>query len=127
MQIHPITVHFPIAFYILECFLLGLYAVKHEEEYKRFAFLAFRLAYVLGLVAMIAGLNDAGGLSGIKGKVVPHVVSAAVLFVISTIRGVYWRMGKTQPRYALVLLLSSLFAVLAVTLTGFFGGELVYE
>ncbi len=126
--LHPIFIHFPIAFYVLECFLLGLYFFKKDGHYRRFALFVFRLAYLFGIAAMLTGLKDAGGLSKLKGDLLTHALFAAGLFLWNTLRAVYWHKAKPEtPNYALFLLLGAVISVAITFLTGLEGGELVYE
>lgn len=124
---HPVFIHFPIAFYVLECFLLFLYFFKKAGHYRHFALFVFRLAYLIGIVAMITGLRDAGGFGKLKGDVLDHALLAGALFVWNTLRAVYWRVGKeTNPKNAILLLAGAVVSVLLTLLTGLEGGELVY-
>ena len=59
--IHPILVHFPIAFYFLELVLLSLWRFKKDNSYFRFARFTFRLGYLFMILAMAAGLIDVKG------------------------------------------------------------------
>lgn len=126
-HLHPVFIHFPIAFYLLECFLLFLYFFKKADHYRYFALFVFRLAYIIGIIAMITGLKDAGGFGNLKGDVLNHALLALTLFLWNTLRAVYWRMGKeTNPRNAILLLAGAVVSVLLTLLTGYEGGELVY-
>ena len=128
MPLHPVLVHFPIAFYFLEMLLLLFWAAKKDDAYHRFALFSFRLAYLFMIAAVATGLMDAGGISGALGhKVRPHFLSAVSLFTISTVRAFYWRFGRQeQPGYARLLVGGAILATLIVALTGFFGGVIVY-
>ncbi len=124
MAFHPPLVHFPIAFYCLELLLLIFWQTKKDPAYLRFAQFSFRLGYILMLAAIAAGLKDAGGLSGISGKVRPHFYSALAVFVIYTVRAFVWKFApkeKTSIQFA-----GALFGTAAVLLTAFLGGEIVY-
>ena len=126
MLYHPIFIHFPIAFYILELFLLILWQMKHDEFYRRFALFVFRLGYLFMITAVLSGLKDAGGIEHLLTHVRNHFFSAVALFIIYTVRALYWKFGKHQKSYAKILLASAMLGVLAVMVTGYFGGELVY-
>ncbi len=122
---HPMLVHFPIAFYFLEFFLLGLWIWKKEDSFRRFAFLDFRIGYVLMLAAMAAGYRDAGGINPMVQK---HFYSALSVFAVSTLRGILWfRMNRKQEFSKAVLFLGSLVLVILVAVTGDLGGDLVYR
>ena len=126
-HIHPFFTHFPVALYVFECFLLALFVFKKEDQYKKFANLTFRAAYGMSIFAMISGLRDAGWLKNMKGDVLEHALFAAGLFVLNTIRGIYWCKGKeSAPSNATILLIGAILSVVLTILTGFEGGELVY-
>ena len=122
---HPMLVHFPIAFYFLEFFLLGLWKFKKEEHFLRFSFLAFRLAYVTMIIAMIAGYRDSGGITPHVSK---HFYSALSVFAVNTVRGAFWfRMNKKQAFCPWTLLIGSFICIILVSITGDLGGDLVYK
>ncbi len=124
---HPALVHFPIAFYVLEFLLLIFWIVKRDSSYERFALFTFRLGYLAMLVAAAAGLLDAGGISGIVGKVKPHFFAALSVLVFYTARALFWRFGKkNNAAYAKIQLAGAAIGTVLVLLTGFFGGEIVY-
>lgn len=124
MPIHPILVHFPIAFYFLELVLLAAWRLKRDEAYRRFAAFAFRLGYLFMLAAMMAGYYDAGG---IVPRVRLHFFSALAVFILSTGRIFYLRFSEPADRgYAPSLLTTAVILNLLAALTAYLGGELVY-
>ena len=124
---HPILVHFPIAFYFLEFVLLLFWLAKQDESYLKFALFSFKSGYFFMILAMIAGLRDAGGFGEITGRVRTHALAAASVFAIYTARACFWRFGKTEDRfYKLTHILFVVVGNLLVALTGYFGGLLVY-
>lgn len=124
---HPVFVHFPIAFYFLELILLIFWFVKRDPNYLRFARFSFRSGYLFMLVAIVAGLIDAGGINGIVGHVRPHVYAAASVFVLYTARACFWRFAREEQEfYKHAQLLSALVGNILVALTGYFGGVIVY-
>ncbi|MBI1977734.1 MAG: DUF2231 domain-containing protein [Candidatus Omnitrophica bacterium] len=128
LPIHPIAVHFPIAFYFLELILLTFWLAKKDEGYLRFARFSFRLAYLGMILAMIAGLIDVGGIQNITGKVRTHVIAALSVFILYTVRAFYWRFAKIGDRhYAMTHFLFSLSGNMLIAMAGYFGGMLVYE
>ena len=120
---HPPLVHFPIAFYCLELLLLLFWRAKKDPAHLRFARFSFNLGYLFMLAAIVAGLKDAGGLAGIMGKVKPHFYSALTVFGIYTARVFVW---KYAPKENSIQLAGALLGTLAVLVTAFFGGEIVY-
>ena len=121
---HPPLVHFPIAFYCLELLLLFLWRFKKDAAHLRFARFSFNLGYLFMLAAVVAGLKDAGGLVGITGKVRPHVYGAVCVFGIYTARLFVWRYAPKEN--SSIHLAGALLGTLAVLLTAFLGGEIVY-
>ena len=125
--IHPMFVHFPIAFYFLEFVLLVLWRVKKDETYRRFAAFTFWMGFFFMFVAAASGLYDAGGPSGIHRKVKTHFIAAVVLLIFYAVRALYWRLGKKDaPSYASLQIAAAAIGYLVVILTGFLGGRIVY-
>ena len=126
--LHPVLVHFPIAFYFLELLLLALWISRQDEAYHRFAEFSFGIGYLFMLISILAGLSDAGGFVNIHGLTALHAYSAAGIFIIYTLRGIYWRLaGKDQPGYALVQCLGALAGNGMIAYTSYRGGRLVYS
>lgn len=125
MLIHPIVVHFPVAVYFLETVLLILYAAKKDEHYFRFARFCFYFAFFAGLAALASGLYDTGGFDGIVKRVKPHFFAAVALTAVQTGRGIYWKFSKS-PKLN-ILIATALIGYALVSLTGYFGGEIVYS
>ncbi|MBI3999808.1 MAG: hypothetical protein HY351_04255, partial [Candidatus Omnitrophica bacterium] len=69
IPVHPMLVHFPIAFYFLELILLCGWAKRQDENYLNFARFTFRLGYLFMILAIVMGFLDAGGIPGIQGRV----------------------------------------------------------
>ncbi|MBI4357910.1 MAG: DUF2231 domain-containing protein [Candidatus Omnitrophica bacterium] len=128
IPIHPILVHFPIAFYFLELILIAFWLSRKDEAYLRFARFSFRLGYVMMILAMAGGLIDVGGIQNITGKVRTHVLAAITVFLFYTVRAGYWRLAKPETsHYGFTQLLLSLSGNILVAVAGYFGGMLVYE
>ena len=128
--IHPIMVHFPIALFCFEFFLLILWRVKSKAEYQTGAHAAFLTAYAMLLAALVTGFRDAGGTIPdlFRGHVKPHFLSAAVLFAIVTVRLILSRgMKRGAVGHGFVQIAGSAVTVMAVLVTGYWGGELVYH
>ena len=88
---HPLLVHFPIAFFFLEAFLVVLWLKRKEEIYEKFSFFTLKLAVATMPFVMLAGLKDAGGL---RPMVRTHFYFAATLFLMNAARLlVRWRSG----------------------------------
>jgi uncharacterized membrane protein len=121
-------VHFPIAFYFLELFLIGLWIIKKDQAYQRFSYLSFKLGYALMLAAMTAGLVDVGGIGNIRGMVQRHVVAALTVFIIYSLRGIfYWKTNHAQNDYRVWKLVGAVVGSVAVGYAGYLGGLLVFS
>jgi uncharacterized membrane protein len=122
--IHPVLVHFPIAFYFLELLLWGFYILKKEGRYVEFAKFSFHAGYLFMIAAMLAGYWDAGG---IVPRVRRHFFSALGVLIFYTIRTLYWHFCKpAAPSYLKFQIGGSLAGNFLVGMTAYFGGELVY-
>ncbi len=125
--IHPITIHFPIAFYFLELILLLIWAAKNDSTFLRFASFMFKAAFIGMIIAIAAGLYDVGGFEHIQGRVKTHFIWALSVLGLQTLRAIFWRIGKPeQSHYRATQILFSAAAFILVTITAYFGGLLVY-
>ena len=128
LPLHPMFVHFPIAFCVLEFFFLILWFFKKEPAYLRFARIVFGLTFVSIGLAMIAGFRDAGGLKGIHGETREHAVLALGFLGVYFLRSFLWRFGKKENRVSRLVLLGGAFiGLILVAVTGYLGGELVFS
>jgi len=128
IPLHPMLVHFPIAFYFLELVLLVLWSVKEEREYQRFTEFSFWIGYFFMLMAMAAGIFDAGGLEGIRGAVKRHAIGVLVVFTIYTARAVFYRVVRREPeKYRFIRLAGAILGNAAVAYAAFLGGLVVYQ
>ena len=126
--LHPVLVHFPIAFYFLELLLLTLWVSRQDEACYRFAEFSFGLGYLFMLVSMLVGLSDAGGFVNIHGLTALHAYSAVGVFIIYTLRGIYWRLGEKGRRgYVLIQFLGAFAGNGMIAYTSYLGGRLVYS
>ncbi len=128
LLIHPIAVHYPIAFYFLELILLLVWVKKKDPKYLQFALFAFKAAFIGMIIAIAAGLYDVGGFQNIQGRVKTHFVAAMSVLLVQTLRAFFWRFGKVeQNHYRVTQILFSAAGFILVTITAYFGGLLVYE
>jgi len=123
---HPYLVHFPVAFFFLEAFLIGLWIWKRDEKYESFAYFILKLVMVMIPFVMLAGYIDAGGITP---RVRLHFFSALSLFIMGTIRLVmrtkmgFALWGSKYKRFYLTLITLSF---LMTGLTAHLGGLMVY-
>ena len=59
-QWHPVLVHFPIAFLVVEATLLGLWRLTGKTEYDRWAYGFLHASLWTMLIVAVAGVHDAG-------------------------------------------------------------------
>lgn len=126
MLLHPIVIHFPIAFSFFETFLIALGIHKKSETYRHFAALTFKSAFFLIFLAAATGFYDAGGIGKAWGveEVREHLLAASSAIFFYVLRFFLWRaQPKIKPSVFLAL---AVLNSLAIAVTGFFGGELVY-
>lgn len=123
--LHPVLIHFPIAFYFLELLLLILFKIKKQERYRDFAGLSFKIGYLFMIPALIAGYIDAGGYINLKGLVLTHFLLGIAMLVFATLRAAYSRWGKAGRTEA-VQIAGALLLNILTALTGHFGAGLVY-
>jgi uncharacterized membrane protein len=130
--LHPIVVHFPTALYLLGVlFTLG-YLWQATPEYERFAYWSFVLAWISVVVAALVGLIDLGSLAlndPRRGTVNNHITAGVVLLIINGLL-VYQRFRwpdvlATSRRWGYLALMAA--GVIALVVTGWLGGELVYR
>lgn len=130
IMIHPMTVHFPIAFYVLGVLLTGLYLWRRYPEVERFAYGVLVLSWASALIACLTGLVAQGPLAPDhphREAINMHISASVALFVING--GVVymrfrWRdVLVSRPMAYLAVMVLGLIAVLAA---GWTGGTLVY-
>jgi uncharacterized membrane protein len=127
LPIHPMLVHFPIAFFFLEFFLLLLWHFRKDDIYRGFAVLTFHLALLFLIPTLAAGWLAAGGWEHITGEVREHFFGAVSVAVIQSARGLYWQFGKpNDDKGRGLLILSAIAGLAAVIYTGYHGAEIVY-
>ena len=128
IPLHPVLVHFPIAFYFLELVLLVFWISTRDGAYRRFADFSFCVGYFFMLMSIMAGLSDVEGFSNIQGLTASHFYGAIGIFFIYTARGIYWRTAsENQPAYAWIQVFGALVGNGWVAYTSYLGGRLVYS
>ena len=131
LPLHPMTVHFPIALYLLGVLLTGGYLWRGQIEYERFAYWSFILSWLATIVASLIGLIDQNQLELTdprRANVNNHITSGVALIIINGLL-VYMRFRWVDvlQRYRWRYLSLMIFGVVAVLITAWLGGELVYR
>jgi uncharacterized membrane protein len=125
-------VHFPIALYLLGVLLTLGYLWRGTTDAERFAFWAFVLAWIGAGSAALTGLIDLGGLApddARRARINNHITSGVSLLIISGLVVYFrfrWADALVSPRRWVYLALMAA-GVVAVVITGWLGGNLVYE
>lgn len=129
--IHPMTVHFPIAFYLLGVLLTLAYLWRGQTDYERFAYWSFILSWLAALVASLTGLVDQSQLELAdprRDTVNSHITAGVALLILNGLV-LYMRfrwpdvlVSRRWPYLGLMAL-----GVVAVLAANWLGGELVYR
>lgn len=131
--LHPITVHFPIAFYILGVLMTGvcLWRRQSDSEFERFAYWSFILSWAATLLATIFGLIDQSSLNlddPRRSNVNSHITAGVALFIFNGLlvyMRVRWPDVLTRHRWPYLGVMA--LGLLAVLATAWLGAELVYR
>lgn len=129
--LHPMTVHFPIAFYLLGAALTALYLWRGRAEHERLAYQVFLISLLSTMLASLVGLIDQSQLAiddPRRANVNPHITFGVILLIINGLL-VYlrfrWRDVLTRYRGQYLGLMA--LGIGAVLATAWLGAELVYR
>jgi uncharacterized membrane protein len=129
--LHPMTVHFPIAFYLLGVLLTVAYLWRGQADYERFAYWGFILSWLATIMASLVGLIDQSQLELTdprRNNVNTHITAGVALLVISGLLVyVRFRWADVLTRHRWLYLSLMALGVLAVLATAWLGAELVYR
>ena len=140
--VHPMLVHFPIAFLILSTFLLGLHLLDASRgrvnsgfakirmgnfDFESFSFFALFGGVAMGTLAILSGLAL---VEGWKNLPIPHgPLGLALESCYGVLLLMRWILGQSLYERRLRYLYYSLHfvGILLIGLTGFEGGELHHQ
>lgn len=128
---HPLTVHFPIAFYFLGVLLTLLYLWRNQPDYERFAYLTFLLSWLAAGVASLVGLVDQNQLEVAdprRTQLNQHITASVILIIMNGLvlyMRFRWPDVLTRHRWPYLGLMT--LGIIAVVATAWLGGELVYR
>lgn len=130
--LHPMTVHFPIAFYLLGALLTLIYLWKKTKEVEQFADLSFTLSFIGTVVASVVGLVDQSALelNDPRRVVVNNHITASVALLIINGLLIYMRFRWSDVltgSYRWYYLGLMALGVVALLVTAWLGGELVFQ
>jgi uncharacterized membrane protein len=126
------TVHFPIAFYLLGALLTLIYLWRGNKEVEQFAYWSFSLSFIGTIVASVVGLIDQSQLElndPRRATVNNHITAGVALLTINGLL-IYMRFrwpDVLSDRYRWVYLGLLALGVAAVLTTAWLGGELVFQ
>jgi len=129
--LHPMTVHFPIAFYLLGVLLTLGYLWRGQADFERFAFWSFGLSWITTVVASLVGLIDQNQLAlddPRRDNVNTHITGGVALIIISgLLLYMRFRWADVLARYRWPYLGLMGLGVVALLSTAWLGAELVYR
>lgn len=129
--LHPMTTHFPIAFYLLGVLLTLAYLWRGQTDYERFAYWSFILSWLAALVSSLIGLVDQNQLELAdprRNNVNTHITAGVALLIINGLllyMRLRWADVLTTRRWPYLGLM--VLGALAVLITAWLGAELVYR
>ena len=129
--LHPMTAHFPIAFYLLGVLLTFIYLLRDQAEVERFAYWSFLLSGLAAVIASLVGLVDQSRLELTdprRANINIHITFGVALLVINGVL-VYmrFRWEDVLSRYRWIYLGLMTLGASVVLITAWLGGELVYR
>lgn len=129
--IHPMTVHFPIAFYMLGVLMTLAHLWRGQADVERFAYWSFALSWAATLVAALFGLIDQSQLELDDPRRVTvnnHITGGIALIVITGLllyMRFRWSDVLTSRRWTYLGLMG--LGLVTLLITAWLGGELVYR
>lgn len=129
--LHPMTAHFPIAFYLLGVLLTLAYLWRGQTDYERFAYWSFILSWLAALVSSLVGLIDQNQLELAdprRNNVNTHITAGVALIIINGLllyMRLRWADVLTRRHWSYLGLMA--LGIVAVLATAWLGGELVYR
>ncbi|MGL4293873.1 MAG: DUF2231 domain-containing protein [Bacteroidales bacterium] len=131
--LHPMTVHFPIALILVSCFLAVIYWFKNQDPFMN---TCIKILVFLGAVGSWAAVITGSyhlplSAEGETIKHIHHNFATATAWVISFSAALYvlfYFYKKPLPKWlgwvAFLLLIA---ATVLISLTGYYGGYIVYN
>ena len=127
-QLHPLIVHFPVALFITALGMEALCLISKKEALRQAAYYNYLLGTLGGIAAVLAAWWD--------GQVLEH----PIFYTHKTLA--YWTAGlalacalilflvqqrKSKKVFKIIFFTFLILTAVLVSLTGYYGGRLVYE
>lgn len=132
-HLHPMLVHFPIAFVVIGFVADFVHIfIKKEECFSKMGFYLLIVGTISALVTLLSGILFTSEMSGTAGEVrETHEtfawVTVIILVIVSVLR-TFVLVRKTENNLFKWLIFAMYgLAALTVSITGFWGGTLVYN
>ncbi|MDP4209906.1 MAG: DUF2231 domain-containing protein [Bacteroidota bacterium] len=132
-HLHPILVHFPIALIILG-FIAEIVSIFFKKEVclSKMGFYLLIIGTVSAFLALFTGALFTSEMSGAAGEIQEtHElfawISIGLLLVTSVLRVILLRKGNEQFNLKWAAFVVYGLATISVSITGFYGGTLVYN
>ena len=132
-HLHPMLVHFPIALIVVG-FIFDLASILYKKEacFSTLGFYLLLLGTVASFSALFTGALFTAEMTGTGGEVKStHElfawITVGILVVLSVLRIIlkFREMGNTSAKWIAFVLYG--LAAISVSITGFYGGTLVYN
>jgi len=130
--LHPMTVHFPIALYLLGVLLTLIYLWRGNKEVEHFAYWSFLLSFIATIVASMVRLIAQSQLEIVDPRRVTvntHITASVALLILNGLL-IYMRFrwpDVLSEKYRWPYLGLMALGVAAVLTTAWLGGELVFQ
>jgi len=129
---HPLVVHFPIALLFTSVFFDLLAIITENKNARQTAFWLLILGLIGGIVAAVFGfwIEEAVEATGVPELAVDRHETFAVITLI--VFGIllffrWWIRNRWSGRDRVIYLCGAMLGLLVLSITGFYGGELVYR
>jgi uncharacterized membrane protein len=132
-HLHPMLVHFPIALvalgFVAEIIQLFF---KNDNTFSKTGFYLLTTGTLAAIATLLSGIFFTAEMSGAAGEVQEiHElfawITVGLLIVTSVIRVSLLSIKNTAPKWQWLAFTTYALATIAVSITGFYGGTLVYN
>jgi uncharacterized membrane protein len=132
-HLHPMVVHFPIALIIVG-FLMDVvsFYFKEKSYLSEFSFYLLLLGTIAAIISLLIGVVSTPEMSGSAGEIKElHElfawITVSLLVLTIAIRIILKTNNKERSRLRWIVVMLYCFSAVSVSITGFYGGTLVYN